>query len=63
MKGLENYLKNGGNFFIQMAEKLITNHGWELQIIELEALRYLLNKVSSNKDLVNISSYLKEIMI
>ena len=63
MKGLENYLKNGGNFFIQMAEKLITNHGWELQIIELEALRYLLNKVSSNKDLVNISTYLKEIMI
>ena len=63
MKGLENYLKNGGNFFIQMAKKLITNHGWELQIIELEALRYLLNKVSSNKDLVNISSYLKEIMI
>ena len=63
MKGLENYLKNGGNFFIQMAEKLIKNHGWELQIIELEALRYLLNKVSSNKDLVNISSYLREIMI
>ena len=63
MKGLENYLKNGGNFFIQMAEKLIKNHGWELQIIELEALRYLLNKVSSNKNLVNISSYLREIMI
>jgi len=62
MKGLENYVKNGGNFFIQMAEELTTNQEWELQIIELEALRYFSNKVTSNKDLVDISSYLKEII-
>ncbi len=58
--GLEDYIKNSGNFFIQMAENLIGNPEWETKIIQLEALRYFA-KNGSPKNLSIISSHLKEL--
>lgn len=61
MNGLEDYFHNGGNFFIQMAEELISNPGWEAKTIQLEALRYF-SINASPKDLPTISSHLKELI-
>ncbi|MBC8346377.1 MAG: hypothetical protein ISR89_00595 [Candidatus Marinimicrobia bacterium] len=61
MNGLEDYVKNGSNFFIELAEGLIGNPLWETKIIQLEALRYFA-KNASLKDLPTISSHLKELI-
>ena len=58
MNGLEDYVKNGGNFFIEMAEGLISNLNYEAKIIQLEALRYFV-KNSIKSDLPVISKHLE----
>ena len=40
-KGLQAYYKNGGNFFIEIAEELIGN---DQDLIYLESLRYLIKE-------------------
>ena len=61
MNGLENYVNNGGNFFIELAEGLIGNPAWESEIIQLEALRYY-SKNASSENLPIISSHLEAII-
>ena len=58
MNGLEDYVNNGGNFFIEMAEGLISNLNYEAKIIQLEALRYFV-KNSIKSDLPVISKHLE----
>ena len=58
MNGLEDYVKKGGNFFIEMAEGLISNLNHEAKIIQLEALRYFV-KNSIKSDLPVISKHLE----
>ena len=58
MNGLEDYVNNGGNFFIEMAEGLISNLNYEAKVIQLEALRYLV-KNSIKSDLPVISKHLE----
>ena len=58
MNGLEDYVNNGGNFFIEMAEGLISNHNYEAKIIQLEALRYFV-KNSTKSDFPVISKHLE----
>ena len=59
MNGLEDYMKNGGNFFIKLAEGLIENPVWEVNIIQLEALRYFAK--NSQNNLPNISTHLTKL--
>ncbi len=62
MNGLEDYVKNGGNFFIDLAEELMGNPDWESKIVQLEALRYF-SKNGSSQNLPKISSHLEEIIL
>ena len=55
---LLDYVNNGGNFFIEMAEGLISNHNYEAKIIQLEALRYFV-KNSTKSDFPVISKHLE----
>ena len=61
MNGLEAYVKNGGNFFIELAEELIGHPEWESKIIKLEALRYF-SKNASHENLQIISHQMEAII-
>jgi len=58
---LLDYVQNGGNYFIELAENLIKTTGWEAKIIQLEALRFYA-KNASLKDLPTILSHLEVII-
>lgn len=58
---LLDYVQNGGNYFIELAENLIKTTGWEAKIIQLEALRFYA-KNTSLKDLPTILSHLEVII-
>ena len=60
MNGLGDYVNNGGNFFIQMAEDLQDKTNCEEKTIQLEALRYFIkNSTKQWQDV--ISMHLKEL--
>ena len=61
INGLGDYVNNGGNFFIQMAEDLEDQSNWEEKTIQLEALRYFINN-ATKQGKAAISMYLKEII-
>ena len=62
INGLEDYVKNGGKFFIELAEGLLKYPKWESKIVQLEALRFFcLNSHSEN--LPTISSHLEEYVL
>ncbi|MCS5624615.1 MAG: hypothetical protein NZ748_02055 [Candidatus Marinimicrobia bacterium] len=61
MNGLRDYVNNGGNFFIQMAEDLQDQPNWEEKILQLEALRYFI-KNATKQDHTIISMHLKELI-
>jgi hypothetical protein len=60
MDGLGDYVNNGGNFFIQMAEDLQDQTNWEEKIIQLESLRYFIKNATKQWQYV-ISMHLKEL--
>jgi hypothetical protein len=60
MNGLGDYINNGGNFFIQMAEDLQDQTNWEEKTIQLEALRYFIKNATKQWQDV-ISMHLKEL--
>ena len=61
MNGLEGYVKNGGNFFIELAEGLIGNPDWVYKVVQLEALRYF-SKNASHGNLPIISHQMEAII-
>jgi hypothetical protein len=61
MNGLGDYVNNGGNFFIQMAEDLQDQSNWEEKTIQLEALRYFIKNATKQGQAV-ISMHLKELI-
>jgi hypothetical protein len=61
MNGLGDYVNNGGNFFIQMAEDLQDQSNWEEKTIQLEALRYFIKNATKQGQAV-ISIHLKELI-
>lgn len=62
INGLEDYVKNGGKFFIELAEGLLRYPKWESKIVQLEALRFFcLN--SNSENLPTISSHLEEYVL
>lgn len=61
MNGLEGYVKNGGNFFIELAEGLIGNPDWVSKVVQLEALRYF-SKNASHENLPIISHQMEAII-
>ena len=61
MNGLEVYVKNGGNFFIELAEGLIGNPDWVSKVLKLEALRYF-SKNASHENLQIISYQMEGII-
>jgi len=61
MNGLEGYVKNGGNFFIELAEGLIGNPDWVSKVVQLEALRYF-SKNASHENLQIISYQMEGII-
>ena len=43
---LESYIESGGNLFIELAENLIEKPDFDFKIIQLESLRFFLDKSS-----------------
>lgn len=61
IKGLEEYVENGGNLFIECAEELIKHPNFEIKIIELEAIRFFLKK-APKKDYPIIAKHLERLL-
>ena len=57
---LENYVKRGGNLFIDFVEQLIEKPNFDFKIIQLEALRFFLKK-ASKKHYSLISKHIEEL--
>ena len=58
---LENYVKRGGELFIEFAEQLIKKPDFNFRIIQLESIRYFLNK-GTRKDYSMISKHIEELI-
>ena len=57
---LEKYVIRGGNLFIQYAEQLTNRPNFDYKIIQLESLRFFLNKVSKQEYSI-ISKHIEEL--
>ena len=57
---LESYIESGGNLFIELAENLIEKPDFDFKIIQLESLRFFLDK-SSKKGYSVISKHIEEL--
>ena len=61
-KELESYVKSGGELFIELAEKLIKKPNFNRKIVQLESIRFFLNK-APKKDYSMISKHIEELFL